>query len=238
MDNDFILFIAAYNSHMRSLNANEYVYTEEQLKSKIDTNCPNRKNMYDKVAKYFPTIQKFMLDNYHKVYIDSRQKLVLRTKTCHVCNNNFGQVCAVKLDEDREMIHATCDKKRKNEMKCRKVNEMFNDFGSCFICSEEFTDNKNVLFTDKKFCHISCYVNKVKDRVKDNKCSICDSTLFTDLNKTELVFCYERKQPNLHFHSSCARGKHIQTSIRLSFNKCGTCRFYIEEKKYIHDFCS
>jgi hypothetical protein len=237
MDHDFVLFVTSYNNYMRSLDANEYVYTINDLQCELDK-CSNEKNIYSKIIKCFPTIEKFLLDNYYKIYIDGCQKVIEKNKTCNVCNNTFSQITAAKKDDEGCLIHTICDIKRRNKIKCDNVNALFHEKNMCFICNNDFESKLNIIFTNDKFCHKLCYTNKIKDRVKNNNCSICDRLLYTNLNVDELTFCYERKKPDVHFHSKCMDKKHVQASIRLTFNKCGACRFLIEEKLYIHDFCA
>lgn len=234
MNKKLFLFIKSYNDFMRNNGNQELIYNFNDIEKNLFKSYNDTINIYDKVSKLYPSIKKYIMDNYFKIYLDGNQELLLKNQTCNICEENFNHISAVKMDENN-IVHSCCYNNKITKLKALKINNKFDKTDKCLLCKNKFSNNKNIMYRENTFYHKECYTNTIKNAIKDKKCSVCNELLY-DLN-SELIYCYETKNKDDLFHSKCATKKHIQKSIQTKFNKCSVCNFYVEGKEYIHDEC-
>lgn len=239
MDSDFLSIINSYNQEMRENNDTEYIYTENMIKEKLGDKRHRRLNIYDKTGEVFPTLRKYFFVNYYKIYIDGVQKLVDKTKKCNICNNIFNFDSVAIYDNENNIIHAKCHTNQENTIKRNKLLEYFHENNVCQICNEVCTTPKHVMMIDDYFCHKSCCIKKIQETTNNMTCTICNEKLFPSSIK-KFEYCTNKDNDTIHI--DCAKKnktiKYKKVEIHTSFNKCGTCLFYIlDERKFIHDNC-
>ena len=226
MDKNFSDFLEKYNEYMN------YEITKEEIMTKVNENNYNRVNMYDKIGKQFPEIERFLVEFYCKVYIEGKQIVLLKTDTCGKCGRNYGHNSAATF-ENNEIIHKTCEEKTT----FKDAPTML--FGTkCTFCDQE-CDGKIVLESNNYY-HYNCCVQLIKDNVKDWQCTICNEILFPNLRKHRLDYCFN-KETKEKVHEKCAKkdkdNKYTKTYAHTSFNKCGICGYYIMDNIHIHNKC-
>lgn len=237
MDENFKEFLGNYNQYITHLEDESYLLTEKMIMKKLDEEYLNKVNIYDKISVQFPTIRKFILEFYCKIYIGGKQLVMLKMYNCPKCNNNFTHNIAATI-EDNKIIHKTCGILIKDKnIPVLPHNTM------CLLCDTVIDEKDENIVMDKNiFYHKLCCVNKVKNTIKDFSCNICSKVLFPTMTKNRFECCRLKKDKNIMAHVLCAKNNvsenYSKTPIHTSFNKCGICNFYIlDDGKYMHEIC-
>lgn len=239
MDSEFFSIIARYNQDMRVAHLDDYVYSENMIKEKIGSKHSIKTNIYDVIEKAFPSIKMYFLDHYYKVFYNGKQKLVLQTSLCNLCNKSFAYDGAITYDMSNNIIHHNCEEKRINKIKRNKILEKLENNPLCKMCGEKCEDKKYIMMVGDDFIHRNCCVNKIQETTDNMTCEICNEKMF-NIHMPKYEYCMNK---NINVaHVECAkkskekfRKKHINTR----FNKCGVCFLYISnENEFIHDCCT
>jgi hypothetical protein len=247
MNNDLSQFIEKYNCYMRKRKDFAYIYTMDEILIKLRIKFVNiTKNVYDKIGELYPTIKKYTLMNFFKIYFDGKQKLIEKDVACHLCDKSFVHNSSVMYDKENNnsIIHGKCNLDRINLKKYNIIREKFKNNNICKICNEECDESDYIVMGDNEhdFYHKFCCVKKVKAKYKKLMCQICNENLFPDINKHKLEFCFEikNKDEEKYVHVICAKTttvKYKKEFAHTNFNKCGVCKFYIIDEEYVHNRC-
>lgn len=233
MDELFTSFISLFNSHIKA-NDGEKISVFKVDRLMREKYGSDRTNLYDKVGEMFPTIDRYILDNYYKVYNDDCQIIVSKNTTCHLCTKTF-EMCRIGTTVEGELIHKRCCKRdNKNNVKF-EFEKMFSENNKCKICSDMIVTIP--VMHEDNFYHKQCCVNMTIDHYKNLKCFLCDKPI--ERYKNLIEFC---SKDNLHVHTSCAKAsdrsiKYKKTKVHLSLNRCCVCGFYTSDSKQMHTIC-
>lgn len=232
MDKNFSDFLGKYNEYMKnSYNENTEI-TKEEIMERINEKYYNRVNMYDKICVQFPTIERFLVEFYCKVYIEGKQIVLLKTDLCNKCGRNYGHDSAATF-ENNEIIHKSCEENIVNsDVPVMRPGTL------CKLCGLECKGK--IILEDNDYFHFNCCVEAVKNNIVNWQCKLCEEQLFPNLNKHRMDYCVNKKDKS-HAHVKCAKAdkdnKYTKTYAHTSFNKCGICGYYIMDNKYIHNKC-
>ena len=242
MENEISEFLGKYNNYMKDFNEYNYIYSPKEVYRKVCIKCESDTNLYDELAQLYPTIRKYIMLNYHKIYYDGKQKLIRKNEKCHLCNMSFIHICSAALDyeNDNKIIHAKCLVDRITLRKFNTVNEFFRANNICKICNKPCLDNNNVIMNEDIFYHKQCCQDRIRNKFKDEICYICKELLFPNIYLEKLEYCHEAKDILNCIHLLCTKDKskkYKKSFAHTNFNKCGICKFYIIDEQYIHKIC-
>lgn len=234
MDENFSEFLSNYNDHMKNNNGEQFILTKVQILKKISEHYFNKVNIYDKISAQFPTIKMFIIKFYCKIYIEGKQVLILKSVNCHKCNHNFSHNTSATF-ENNIIIHKTCENHHNydDSLPTMPVDTC------CAICGEKC--NGAIIMDKNLFYHKECCVTTIKNNIKDWSCAICSKLLFPNLNKHKFDYCHLKNDKSYITHVACAKNdksnSYNKTMAHVAFNKCGICKFYVLDTKYMHNKC-
>lgn len=233
MDENFSEFLINYNTHMKNIDEEEYLISKEEIMKKIGEKYFNKVNIYDKIGIEFPTIRMFIMEFYCKIYIEGKQIVLLKTVKCPKCKHNFSHNTSATF-ENNIIIHKSCEIQISND----NIITM-PDGTRCNICNEQC--DGNIIMDKTNFFHKECCAKIIKQDISSWICLSCNEPMFPNMKKHKFDYCHLKDNKSHVVHVNCAKNdkanKYVKTLAHIGFNKCGVCKFFILENKYIHDMC-
>lgn len=203
-------------------------------------------NIYDKLKKQYPTVKKFLIDNYNIIYVDKKQYVVKKNNVCKLCKNDFSSnVIAMNddcdnIDDNTDIyIHKSCYNRKKDLEKKEKYKHLLLNNNICRLCNLECKHN-NAVMIENNFFHDYCCKEQLFNTIKNELCINCSLPIVETKNPRKVIYCIETKT-NITSHLLCAKNnllsRYKKIEMRLDFNKCCVCGYLIVDNEVMHEKC-